>query len=456
MYSVSISIFVIAMLAVMAGITLALGVRREQRGQGVMFCMAAVFGAIWASAISVFLILPDTARGNAIAPSVVLTIYSSAIFMMIFMMAFLTSRMRLGRVAIIVFLMYGVALLTLLWSDPSLLYHSITLGGEQGYNSVGLVNGWYYAAYSCFLVAIASITLGLTLYRIIRSEVRNERAGLTVMMGGFFIAMIFCVIFDIWLPPTRYDLIWLGPVSICAIVCAYFYAALKFHTIVLSSKGMRFLSYLIIVFFVAAIYIFVYSMATKYILHTEVEGEILIANMAMVLLLVAVVPLLSELSSVVKSMLSPSDVDLKTTVVEFNKMVAGNPNLRDVATFIANRLNFEYVGLVLNGQIYGSDFLYEPDQLVAALHKLPPPARGKVWQDFTADPELKQLFHDHRLTAVAELKNAHGQAFGYILIGMPLGKEKLDKSDLYVSENTLNVVGAIIDSKLHLRIGYDH
>ena len=60
------------------------------------------------------------------------------------------------------------------------------------------------------------------------------------------------------------------------------------------------------------------------------------------------------------------------------------------------------------------------------------------------------------MTAVAQLKNAHGQAFGYLLIGMPLGKDALDKADLYVSENTINVVSAIIDSKFHLRVGYDH
>ena len=456
MYSVSIMVFVIAVLAVFAGITLALGVRREQRGQGVMFFFAALFGAIWASAIAVFLFLPNSARGQAIAPSTVLVIYSAAIPMMIFMMAFLTSRMRLGRIALVIFLMYGVVLLTLMWSDPSLLYDKITLSDTPGGNSVSLVNGWYYLVYSCFLVAIASITLALTLYRIIRSDARNERAGLTVMMGGFFIAMIFCVIFDIWLPMFRYDLIWLGPVSLCAIICAYFYAAIKFHTIVLSSKGMRFLSYLVIIFFVSTIYIFVYVMATKYILHVEIDGEILVANMVMVLLLVAVVPLLSELSFVVKSLLSPSDVDLKTTVVDFNQLITKNPTMRDLATFIADRLNFEYVGLVMGGQIYGSGFIYEPDELVAALGQLPPAPLGKVWQDFQSVPELKRLFKEHRLTAVAQLKNAHGQAFGYLLIGMPLGKDALDKADLYVSENTINVVSAIIDSKFHLRVGYDH
>ena len=456
MYSVSISIFVIAVLAVFAGITLALGVRREQRGQGVMFFFAALFGAIWAAAIAIFLLLPNDTRGEALAPSTVLVIYSAAIPMMVFMMAFLTSRMRMGRIALIVFLIYGVILLTLLWSNPGLLYDSITLSNEAGQNSVNLVEGWFYLAYSCFLVAIASITLALTLFRIIRSDARSERAGLTVMMGGFFFAMIFCVVFDIWLPTFRYDLIWLGPVSLCAIVLAYFYAALKYHTIVLSSKGLRFLSYLIIISFVATIYIFVYVMATKYILHVDIGGEVLIANMVMVLLLVAIVPLLSELSTVVKSMLSPSDVDIKNTVVEFNKMVASDPSLREVAEFVANRLNFEYVGLVINGQIYSSGFLYQPNELVAALKFLPPAAKGTVWQNYANVPELKKLFQEHRLTAVAELKNAHGEAFGYILYGMPLGKDRLDKADLYVPENTLNVLSAIIDSKLHLRVGYDH
>lgn len=450
MQAISVLAFVVAILALFAGLTLAIGTSKSQRGQGVMFFLASLCAAIWVVAIGIFISLPNNAESNAIAPIVVGVIYSAAIPMMIFMMAFLASRMTVGKISIIVFLIFGVVLLTLLWTNPSLLYSAIELGAEGG-NRVVLRGDWYYWAYACFFVAIASITLGLVLYRIIRSESHNERAGLTVMMGGFFIAMIFCITGDIWLPMTRYDLIWWGPVSLCAIIVAYFYAALKYHTIVLSAKGLRFVSYLIITSFIAVVYMFIYILAANQIFHIEVSTSILVMNLVMILLLVAVVPLFAELSTIIRSLLSAESVDAKKVFRKYNKLIVQDPPLRDLATFLADNLNFDYIGIVVNGQIYGSRVLYAPDEIA---DKLPLLASNEdeIWLNINSIEGLATAFADRDLKIVAPLKNGRGQTFGYLLVGKPLGKEELEKEDLATLEVTLNLIGTGVDSKLHLRV----
>ena len=447
---IAILLFVFAALVIFTGIVIALGVRREQRGQGVMFLLATLCAAVWIIAIGVFMILKDDAQGALTAPATVLVLYSAPLLMMIFMMAFLASRLRLGRVFLVVFLVYAVVLLTLLWSNPSLLYSAITLGGD--YNSVALTSGWFYLAYSAYMVAVWSITLGLVLFRILRSQHQNERAGLVVMACGYFIVSIFCTYFNVILPTTRYDLIWVGPLTICILFCAYFYAAIRYHTIALSTKGLQLLSYLVITAVISEAYILIYMLAAEYIFQIELSDEMFVTNLALAFILVTIVPLFSGLSSVVKSLLHSGDTGSRQFMLDYNQSVVSDFSLRDLATAIANRYNFDYIGFVVNGQIYGSHVLFEPDRLVTALKAIPSASVGQVWQDFSQTKSAQRELAERDLQAVAELKNARGQAYGFLLVGMPLGKDTLEKSDLRALENTLNIFSTGIDSKLHLRV----
>ena len=112
---------------------------------------------------------------------------------------------------------------------------------------------------------------------------------------------------------------------------------------------------------------------------------------------------------------------------------------------MADNLHYGYVGLAVNGQLFGSDKLPEITEVeLREIAKLKNVGKN-IWQKPT-NVVLKQTFEQLNISAVAELRDANGEEFGQILIGGPCGYNSYRREDLLQIEMIINLVASIIDS----------
>ena len=119
----------------------------------------------------------------------------------------------LGKFATLFFIAWAVVLAVLILNDTSILYTSFELSNAG--NTVHLVNGWYYWIYTIFFVLNISSFLVATYYHALKAASKRAKKGDYILLGGLTISGALSAVFDLILPIMgRYDLIWVGPLSV--------------------------------------------------------------------------------------------------------------------------------------------------------------------------------------------------------------------------------------------------
>ena len=179
------------------------------------------------------------------------------------------------------------------------------------------------------------------------------------------------------------------------------------------------------------------------------SASVLVLNFLMIVIVLLLMPVVREVSAVLRSIIMVGQVDIAYVVKKLNKLATRNVDLRELAGFLADHLHFAYIGFIINGKLYGSKSLaMSADEILQITH-MKSTARGEVWQE--PNKSVQKVLDELDLKAVAELRNAKGKAFGQIIVGKPLGKSSFERRDLIQLEMIINLVATVIDSEKHIR-----
>lgn len=443
---ISILLIATAVLTVSSGLISLIGSSRVDRGRAAWLLASNVGAVIWALSIGIYLALPVTAE--EIAPTVIMGIYTGAMLMSTALLGHMAWQYRWGKFATLFFIAWAVVLAVLILNDTSILYTSFELSNAG--NTVHLVNGWYYWIYTIFFVLNISSFLVATYYHALKTASKRAKEGDYILLGGLTISGALSAVFDLILPIMgRYDLIWVGPLSVSISMLAYFYAILKYRIVSVSARWLRVMAYMVIMSAGAAIYmILFYLIFTALFKIPNPSTSILVLNFLMIIIVLLLMPVINEAKASIGSLISVGQVDIAYVIKKLNHLATRNVDLRDLAGFLADHLHFAYIGFVINGRLYGSKSLAMSSQELSSITHLRQTTNG-VWQ--VPNKTVQKTFDELGLYAVAELRNAKGKTFGQLLVGKPLGKATFERRDLLQLEMIINLVATVIDSEKHLR-----
>ena len=318
-------------------------------------------------------------------------------------------------------------------------------------NTVHLVNGVVYWLYA-FYFALNSVLAWYFIWKRSRkTSSKKVRMGDRTLMVGLVITGALAMISDLVLPLfVRYDLIWIGPLALSITLVSFYYAILKYRIISISSRWLKLLSYAVLLVSGAVIYMLIfYLIFTALFKVPNPSASVLVLNFIMIVIVLLLMPVLNEVSASMRSLISVGQVDIAYVIKKLNRIATKNVDLRELAGFLADHLHFAYIGLVVNGRLYGSKPLSVSAEELVQIGKMKAASGNSVWQE--PNKTTQKIMDELGLKAVAELRNAKGKAFGQLIVGKPLGKNSFERRDLVQLEMIINLVATVIDSEKHIR-----
>ena len=443
---ISILLVTVAILSFAFGVLTLIGASKTDRMRSAWFCLATAGSAVWAISIAVFLALTNDSNS---VPMWIYGIYIPPMVMMVGMLGYVSWRQKGGKLLTVVSLLSMIVLASLMVYDHELLYSSYAISHTG--NTVDLDDGLFYVIYIVFFFAADSIFLLYSLFTVRHSRNKHIKNGALILMIGFAITGAVTLVVDLVLPYFgNYQWIWVGPLFISVTVAGYFYAILKYHMISVASRWLQMATYAVVGLTGVAIYMLLFYMIfTTLFKIPNPSASVLVLNFLMIVIVLLLMPVVREVSAVLRSMIMVGQVDIAYVVKKLNKLATRNVDLRELAGFLADHLHFAYIGFIINGKLYGSKSLaMSADEILQITH-MKSTARGEVWQE--PNKSVQKVLDELDLKAVADLRNAKGKAFGQIIVGKPLGKSSFERRDLIQLEMIINLVATVIDSEKHIR-----
>lgn len=442
---ISILLVTVAILSFAFGVLTLIGASKVDRGRSAWFCLATAGSALWAVSIAVFLALT---KDSASVPIWIYGIYIPPMVMMVGMLGYVSWKHKGGKFLTVVSLLSVIVLTVLMIYDRSLLYSAYSVGYDG--NMVTINDGIFYILYMAFYFMADSMFMLYSWLTVKHTRTKHVRNGALVLMIGFAVTGVVTLVVDLLLPLIGiYSWIWVGPLFISVTVAGYFYAVLKYHLISVASRWLQMATYAVVGLAGVAIYmVLFYVIFTTLFKIPNPSTSVLVLNFLMIVIVLLLMPVVREVSAVLRSMIMVGQVDLAYVIKKLNHIATKNINLRDLAGFLADHLHFAYVGFIINGRLYGSKALAMSADEISQITKLRQTANG-VWQE--PNKSVKKILDELDLKAVAELRNAKGKTFGQLIVGKPLGKSSFERRDLIQLEMIINLVATVIDSEKHIR-----
>lgn len=443
---ISILLVTVAILSFSFGLLTFIGASKNDRMRSAWFCFATLGAAIWSVSIAIFLALeaPD-----ADATFWIYGIYIPPMFMMVGMLGYSSWKLKSGKILTILDLLFMMTLAVLMIYDKSLLYTSYEIARTG--NTVELVGGMFYIIYMVFYFVSDTAFLLYSLYMVKHTRNKSVRNGNLLLMIGFMITGVMTLSTDLILPLFgNYSLIWIGPLFISVTIAVYFYTVLKYHMISVASRWLQMATYAVVGLAGVAIYMLIfYLIFTTLFKIPNPSTSVLVLNFLMIVIVLLLMPVIREVSAVLRSMIMVGQVDIAYVVKKLNHLASKNVDLRVLAGFLADHLHFAYVGFIINDRLYGSKPLAMTADEIKKISGMKAARGGDVWQE--PSKAVQEVLNTLDLKAVAELRNAKGKAFGQLIVGKPLGKSSFERRDLIQLEMIINLVATVIDSEKHLR-----
>ena len=327
--------------------------------------------------------------------------------------------------------------------NPHFLYDSFTLSASG--NAVAIRLDWYYIAYIALMVFEGVNVILLVLSRIKHTTNRSFKRG----WGSFLICLAIgwaaAGIFDLYLPLFRYDLIWIGPLFIAIDFVIHYYAIIKYRLLDLASSWLKLLSHIIVMSLAAVIYLTLFFIIFMALFKIPNPSTPVIAlTIIMIVIVLALMPALNEISNYFRSLSSIKDIDLVYFVKKIEQMSKSYINYHELAGFLSDHLHFQYVGLVIDKKLYGSKQARISTTEVAHISNYRTPIKG-VW--LALDDATRDSLKKSGIEAVAILRNAEGVVVGKIMFGRPIGNVSFRNRDISSLETALVLVAAAISSE---------
>ena len=223
-----------------------------------------------------------------------------------------------------------------------------------------------------------------------------------------------------------WNYIWVGPLAISATIIAFYYTILRYRVLNLSSRWLKAFSYIVMIASSAVVYM----------------------NFIMIMIVVALLPAASELSMFIRSLISNHQIDMVYIVKKIANPSGHSINIKELASFLAEHMHFEYIGILVDGQIYSSSPRRFTADDVKFLMDLKNPKEG-IWQEVDENSEIWKKMD---LSAVAILRDGSGHTYGQILFGTPSGRSALSQREIIKIETIINLAAMSIDSQIHKKV----
>ncbi len=444
---VSILVTVMAILTFMSGLLSFIGASRGDRMHIAWFFVSNIGAVIWILCCGWFLELSPTSEGLAVW--MVYGIYLGALLMLVPLVGYSGWKYTAGKVMTVLLILLAVGMSVILINDTSVLYTGIVLS-NLGNEVLLIPDGWYYWAYLVLLAMTITGFCGFTYYRAKHARVKRIRKADYILLGGLSIAGVVSLIFNMVLPIAgTYSLIWVGPLTIGVVMISYFYAILRYRVVSISAVFLKAFAYVVTMTAGAMVYMLIfYLIFTTLFKIPNPSTAVLVLNFLMIVIVLLLMPVITELTASIRSMISVGQVDIAYVIKKLNRLATRNVDLRDLAGFLADHLHFSYIAFIINGRIYGSKALSITSDEIKQITNMKS-ARGATWQ--VPSKSTQKIMDELGLKAVAELHNAKGKPFGQLVVGKPLGKMTFEHRDLVQLEMIINLVATVIDSEKHLR-----
>ena len=432
---------IVAILTLLSGIAVISGAHKGDRVQAFLFFFTTVAALFWAIGIGVFLSLPSSAEPD-IARASITMIYISAPIMCWGLMAYACHKYKLGRIGMIILGVICAVIVTLVIMKPDFLYSSYTLSESNG-NIVHLRQDVFYILYGVYhFVAVGLYMVGLWRTAQSAKVERVKKANLMVLIG-FAITGVLALVFDFILPYYgKYDTIWVGILAMSIAWIFHYYAILRYRLLDLSSPWLRGFSRIIVLTLAASAYLVIFFVVFTALFKVPVpSAQVLILNAIMIIAVMLLFPAMNELSTFVGSLASTDVIDVAYIVKKLTMLVGYDINLEELASFLSDHLHFQYVGIVMDGNVYGSKKLRIAPEVVKSISRLKK-SNGSIWLE--PDEELANALKKHEIAAVAELRDSKGRIVGQMLLGRSAGHISFENRDLVPVEVITQIVPVII------------
>lgn len=435
-------VIAVAILTILAALALVFGSPKSEKPHSLWFLSAGIGEVIWAASIAWFLSLGGSSFDYDIAPHLVKGIYIGAILMDASLLGYISWRYKFGKVLTSIFWIAGIALAAIFIYDPSILYSEISLTGDSPSVTIDMTK-WFYIAYEVYFCLITPVFCGLLIYKIKKTPNKKAKKGYLFFLVGLAIAGLLTGIFDLILPPYRYDLIWVGPLAIGLVILGFYFSILKFKMVSLNSNWLKILSSVVIISTAFIVYLLIFHLVFSALFRTpRVSTEVLLLNFVMIAIVLALVPAFTEIRNLTRSLIMTKQIDLAYIVKKLSITDRKKPNLKEVSGFLSEHMHFSYIAFFVKGKMYVADDCKIPAELLTKISKLPAPSRG-VWQDISSLSE--EALKETEISRVAMLTSASGEALGQMIFGRPASKAALDHKDLVEIAMIVSLMGTIIE-----------
>ena len=436
MQLITILLTAVAVLTILTGIAVLCGTTKRSRIQGFWFFLSTIGAALWSLAIAAFFTLPE--KSLNLVPGLVVGIISGITLADVALLGYTSwANGKAGKILTLAFGLVGAGIVGLLIANPSLFYLNVTFGTE--YNQLHVVHGWYFyllIAYFTIISVVYSDALGRATKRL---KSRGARNGLTIFRAGLSIGGILALIFDLLLITSCPGLVWIGPMAVSISIISFYYSIVKYRILALSGRWMEVLSYVILIALTAVAYMLIfYAVFTAIFRIPNPSSGVLILNLIMTAVVLCAIPALTEVTAMIKSLLPASPIDLGYITKKLNRLNRENVELKELASFLAMTLKFNYVGLFIDGRLYESSPARIPGADLNKIEALKAPENG-IWQD------VDDLSERDEVIRVAALVSKDGKVLGQVLLGHQLSRRTLERRDLIEIEMVLKLVAAIVE-----------
>ena len=434
-------VIAVAVLTILAGVALVFGASKSERMRSLWFLLAAVGEVIWAVSIAVFLSLGNGTVDHDMAPWLVLGIYIGALVMDAALLSYIAWGYKIGKIVSVFFVIASVILIVLLAYDPSILYSSITL--KDTGNSVAVSMNAYYIAYLAFFCLLNTAIFLFLVYKIRHENNKKSRRGYLFFLIGLMATGILSGIFDLFLPLFRYDLIWVGPITIGLTILGFYFSILKYKIVSLNARWLKSLSAVVIIGGAFIAYLLIFHLVFSALFKVPNPSyQVILLNFVMVAIVLALVPAIIEISNMAKSLIMTKRINLPYIVKKLSTTGTRKSDLKDISGFLSEYMHFSYVGFLVNGKFYVADDCNIPNDFLARIEKLPMPARG-AWQNIASLGESS--LRDYEISRVAVLVGANGDAFGQMIFGKPVYRANIDSRELAETSMIVSLIGTMLE-----------
>ena len=441
MYFIYVLVIAVAILTILAALALVFGSSKSERSHSLWFLAAAVGEVIWAVSIAVFLSLGNGDFDKSIAPWLVKGIYIGAIIMDTSILGYVSWKYKLGKILTTMFLIVGIGLASVLIYDPSVLYSDIILGNGTPSLTIDMSKGFYYA-YEVYFCLLIPAFCGFLIYRIGHTTSKKAKKGYLFFLIGLAVAGLLSGIFDLLMPPFRYDLIWVGPLAIGLIILGFYFSILKFKMVSLNSMWLKALSSIVLISSAFIVYFLIFHLIfTALFKVANPSFQVILLNFIMIAVVLLLVPAFSEIMNLTKSMIMTKQIDLPYIVKKLSLIDPKKPDLKDVSGFLAEHMHFSYIAFIVKDKLYVADDCKISPETVEKIAKMPVPTHGG-WLNLHS--LSANILKESDISRVAMLTGANGEVVGKMIFGKPASKAVLEQKDLAEVQIIASLMGTII------------